>query len=62
MSLFYVVHDVTISFFEFNSDLISKNSKITEWTFQWKMSFNPDPTKSAQKIIFNRKFKTLPHS
>ena len=23
--------------------------------FQWKMSFNPDPTKQAQKVIFSRK-------
>ena len=22
--------------------------------FQWKMSFNPDPTKQAQEVIFSR--------
>ena len=35
-SLFFVVHDVTISFFEPNSNL----AKISEWDFKWKMSFN----------------------
>ena len=32
-SLFYVVHDATISFFELNSDLV----KISEWTFKRKV-------------------------
>ena len=27
----------------------------SNWTFQWKMSFNPDPSKQAQEIIFRRK-------
>ena len=30
-------------------------------TVQWKMSFNPDPSKQAQKIIFSRKIKKLSH-
>ena len=29
--------------------------EINKWTFQWKMSFNPDPTKQAQEVIFSRK-------
>ena len=29
--------------------------KIREWTEQWKMAFNPDPTKQAQEVIFSRK-------
>ena len=28
---------------------------ISDWAFQWKMSFNPDPSKQAQEIIFSRK-------
>ena len=44
-SLFSVVHDVTVRFFELNRDL----AKISEWTFKWKMSFNPDPSKPAQE-------------
>ena len=29
------------------------------WAFQWKMIFNPDLTKQAQEVIFNRKTKKL---
>ena len=50
-SLFSVVHNITDSANLLNSDL----SKINEWTLQWKMSFNPDPTKQAQEITFSRK-------
>ena len=50
-SLFSVVHNITDSANLLNSDL----SKINEWALQWKMSFNPDPTKQAQEIIFNHK-------
>ena len=50
-SLFYVVHSITDSPSLLNSDL----SKINEWALQWNMSFNPDPTKQAQEIIFSRK-------
>ena len=34
-----------------NNDL----KEINKWVFQWKMSFNPDPTKQAQEVIFSRK-------
>ena len=34
---------------------------IHNWDFQWKMNFNPDPTKQAQEVIFSRKTKQLPH-
>ena len=29
--------------------------KINKWTFQWKMSFNPDPKTQALEINFSRK-------
>ena len=29
--------------------------KINDWAYQWKMNFNPDPSKQAQEIIFSRK-------
>ena len=35
--------------------------KISEWVFKWKMSFNPDPYKPAQEVIFSGKLKTVPH-
>ena len=50
-SLFSVVHEIDTSANNLNHDL-EKNS---EYAFQWKMRFNPDPTKQAQEIIFNRK-------
>ena len=34
-SLFSVTHDITTSTSELNNDL----TKITDWAFQWKMSF-----------------------
>ena len=37
--------------YNLNNDL----KKINKWAFQWKMSFNPEPTKQAQQVIFRRK-------
>ena len=54
-SLFSV--DVSASARELNNDL----KKINKWAFQWKMSFNPNPSKQAQEVIFSRKIKKLTH-
>ena len=35
--------------------------KIKEWAFQWKMSFNPGPSKQAHETIFTRKVKKVAH-
>ena len=56
-SLFSVVHNLNTSAKELNGDL--KNSN--DWAFQWKMSFNPDPSKQAQEVIFNCKSKKPTH-
>ena len=40
-----------------NNDLY----QIDKWPFQWKMTFNPDPGKQAQEIIFRRKTKKISH-
>ena len=56
-SLFSVVHKISDSANLLNSDL----SKINEWALQWKMSFNPDPIKQAQEIIFSRKTSKKNH-
>ena len=32
-----------------------------QWDFQWMMSFNPDPKKQAQEVIFSRKLKKVCH-
>ena len=40
-SLFSTVQNVNTSASHLNNDL----SKLSNWAFQWKMSFNPDPSK-----------------
>ena len=50
-SLFSVVHNANTTAKELNNDLV----KISRWAYQWKMSFNPDPSKQAQEVIFSRK-------
>ena len=47
-SLFSVVHDITTSSCDLNYDL----SRVKEWAFQWKMSFNHEPSKQAEEVIF----------
>ena len=56
-SLYSVVHYINTSAIELNSDL----KKISDWAFQWKMTFNPDRSKQAQGIIFSRKLKKGTH-
>ena len=48
-SLFLVIHDADTSANKLNNDLY----QIKKRDFQWKMSFNPDPSKQAQEIIFS---------
>ena len=36
---------------ELNYDL----QKVSDWAFQWKIQFNPDPKKQAQEVIFSKK-------
>ena len=50
-SLFSIITSPAISSSNLNEDLL----KITQWPYQWKMSFNLDITKPAQEIIFSRK-------
>ena len=54
---FFIVQNVNTSASQLNSDL----SKMSNWTFQWKMSFNPDPSKQAQEVIFSRKIQKTCH-
>ena len=39
--LFSVAHNAYTTAKELNNDLV----KISRWAYQWKMSFNPDPSK-----------------
>ena len=52
-----MIHDSNPSAYELNSDL----AKINRWAFQWEMSFDPDPKKQAQEVIFSRKSKAISH-
>ena len=49
--LFSAITSPAISSSNLNEDLL----KITQWAYQWKMSFNSGITKQAQEIIFSRK-------
>ena len=41
------------------NDLNKDLKIINDWVFQWKMNFNPDPTKQAHEVIFSRKTKEV---
>ena len=56
-SLFAVVHDVTQSTNELNHDL----EKISNWVYQWRISFNPDKSKQVQESIFSQKTQKVIH-
>ena len=56
-SLFSVINDINTSPNDLNDDL----SKINDCTIQWKMIFNPNPSKQAQEVIFCRKRQNLNH-
>ena len=50
-SIFSKVHSKHLSQTNLNNDI----RNITEWAFQWKMQFNPDPNKQANEVYFTRK-------
>ena len=49
-SLFSLVQDITLKKKNLNDDL----KKINNLAFQWKMSFNPHPSKRLRKLLFPR--------
>ena len=50
-SLFTIVKDKNESANTLNNDLML----ISKWAYNWKMLFNPDPSKPAQEVLFSRK-------
>ena len=50
-SLFSIVHNPNESAKHLNLGL----SVVSQWAYQWKMIFNPDPKKPAHEVIFSRK-------
>ena len=57
-SLFSKVKDSSLSISDLNYDLES----INQWTYQWKMLFNPDPNKQATVVLFSRKVSSDDHT
>ena len=56
-SVFNVVFDTDISAEVLNQDLRA----VQDWAYQWKMSFNPDPAKQAEQVIFSTKVFKAEH-
>ena len=52
------MHDINTSANKLNSDL----EMFSNWAFQWEMSFNLNPSKQVQEVIFSRKFKEVPQT
>ena len=55
--LYSIVKNPNISASELNQDL----EIIHQWAYQWKMEFNPDPTKQATELLFSYKKKPPNH-
>ena len=55
--LFSTVTDPNVTANQINNDL----HNISTWAYQWKIHFNPDTSKQAQKVIFSRKVKVTAH-
>ena len=55
--LFSVAQNINSTANDLNSDLM----KISDWAFQWKIKFDPDPKKQPQKVIFSRKINKIDH-
>ena len=55
--LFSIVNGPLITAIDLNHDL----NIICQWAHQWKMEFNPDPTKQANEILFSCKKSSPNH-
>ena len=55
--LFSIVNNPQNSANDLNDDL----STIQQWAYQWKMNFNPDPTKQATEVLFSCKKNKVCH-
>ena len=54
-SIYSTVFDITRSSQILNQDLCT----IKNWAYQWKMVFNPDPSKQATEVIFSHKINKI---
>ena len=55
--LFSIVKSPEISAYDSNGDL----DVIHQWAYQWKLEFNPDPTKQAIEVLFSCKISKPDH-
>ena len=55
--LFSIVHDPATTAAELKHNL----DIITKWAHQWKMSFNPEPTKQAIEVLFSTRRTKVNH-
>ena len=55
--LFSIVHNPLISASDLNHDL----QMISNWAYQWKMSFNPQQDKQAVEVLFSNKKNKVQH-
>ena len=51
------MQDINRSANELNCNL----EKVSNWAYQRKMQFNPDPNKQANEVIFSRKSNSFPY-
>ena len=56
-SVFTIVKDKN----ERANALINEPLLISQWPFNWKILFNPHPSKPAQEVFFSRKTKVQSH-
>ena len=56
-STFSIIHDIDSSTKQLNDHL----RKISDWTYQRKMSFNPDLSEQVRKVIFSCKSSSVDH-
>ena len=53
-SLFTLIYDA-----ESSTDILNRDLQtLSTWSYQWKILFNPDPTKQAIEVIFSNKKET----
>ena len=55
--MFTVVEDSNTAANDMNHDL----ELISQWAYDWKMSFNPDPQKQAVELVFSKKNIEIHH-
>ena len=61
--LFFLIFSIfnVFQYFPIFNDLNNDLAKINDWTYEWKMNFNSDPSKQAQEVLFSSKIKSPNH-